>query len=594
VNGEPLGVILADDHTLVRSGIRRILESQPDIVVVDEASDGRAALEAVRRNGAKVLVLDLGMEGPDGLEVLRAAKAERPDLKVLVLTMHAGRARIARALQEGADGYLLKDSTVQDLVAAVRAITEGRSYFAPIHEQISERSPGADGDDADAPCCPHQAICAADPDRWHFHTVAAFSGLAALRAFTISQRTVDLAGLQRLAMTCDGAMALHERLSADGVESLVLQTCNRTELYWRARVPGDDEAARRAFADAVGASEATLMDVAWRLSGEAAAEHAFRVCCGLESLMLGEAEILGQVRAALEACRGAGPFLGGVFTAALRAGGRARADTTIGVGALSVASAAVQWLSGLLPLRQGRVLVVGAGHTGRKAARQLRAVGIGQLVIANRTQARADALAASLHAAAVGLDQLDGELERADAVICAAGAATWVMSVDQLSRAVAARPSRPLIVVDLAMPPCVEPGPVEGVTRASFEDIEALAEANRRQRQAEVPRVEALIARELEWLRAWARHRALNPLVADLRRKVEAIRCAELARARDERPQQGEADAALIERVSRRLIDRILALPLAALEDGDLPLDTGHAEYLRRLFALDARTTPWA
>jgi DNA-binding NarL/FixJ family response regulator len=132
-------VILADDHTLVRSGIRRILEAQPDIVVVDEASDGRAALEAVRRSDAEVLVLDLKMEGPDGIEVLRAAKAERPDLKVLILTMHAGREYVARAMQEGADGYLLKDSAVQDLVAAVQAVVDGRAYYSPaIQQQMAE------------------------------------------------------------------------------------------------------------------------------------------------------------------------------------------------------------------------------------------------------------------------------------------------------------------------------------------------------------------------------------------------------------------------------------------------------------------------
>lgn len=139
MTGQPVRVILADDHTLVRSGIRRILEAQPDIVVVDEASDGRAALEAVRRSDAEVLVLDLKMEGPDGIEVLRAAKAERPDLKVLILTMHAGREYVARAMQEGADGYLLKDSAVQDLVAAVQAVVDGRAYYSPaIQQQMAE------------------------------------------------------------------------------------------------------------------------------------------------------------------------------------------------------------------------------------------------------------------------------------------------------------------------------------------------------------------------------------------------------------------------------------------------------------------------
>jgi DNA-binding NarL/FixJ family response regulator len=132
-------VILADDHTLVRGGIRRILEGEPHVAVVGEASDGHAALDAIRRVEADVLLLDLKMPGPDGIEVLRTAKAERPALKVLVLTMHAGREYVARAMQEGADGYLLKDSAVQDLVVALDTVTAGGSYYSPaIRQQMAE------------------------------------------------------------------------------------------------------------------------------------------------------------------------------------------------------------------------------------------------------------------------------------------------------------------------------------------------------------------------------------------------------------------------------------------------------------------------
>ena len=128
-------IILADDHTLVRGGIRRILEGQPGIEVVAEASDGAAAIDCVGQVAADVLVLDLKMPGADGIEVLRAAKATRPALKVVVLTMHAGREYVARALQEGADGYLLKDSAVQDLVAAVSTVLAGGTYFSPAIQQ---------------------------------------------------------------------------------------------------------------------------------------------------------------------------------------------------------------------------------------------------------------------------------------------------------------------------------------------------------------------------------------------------------------------------------------------------------------------------
>jgi len=132
-------VILADDHTLVRAGIRRIIESQPGCVVVGEAADGHEAIETLRRVQADVLVLDLKMEGRDGIEVLRVAKADRPEVRVIVLTMHAGREYVARAMEEGANGYLLKDSAVQDLAAAIDAVMAGRTYFSPaIQQQMAE------------------------------------------------------------------------------------------------------------------------------------------------------------------------------------------------------------------------------------------------------------------------------------------------------------------------------------------------------------------------------------------------------------------------------------------------------------------------
>ena len=139
MSGRPTRVILADDHTLVRGGIRRILEAQPRFEVVAEAADGAAALDALARHDADVLVLDLNMNGPEGIDVLRQVKRSRPDTKVVILTMHAGREYVARALAEGADGYLLKDSAVQDLAAAIESVTAGGTYFSPaIQQQMAE------------------------------------------------------------------------------------------------------------------------------------------------------------------------------------------------------------------------------------------------------------------------------------------------------------------------------------------------------------------------------------------------------------------------------------------------------------------------
>lgn len=139
MSGPPVRVILADDHTLVRAGIRRIVESQSGYVVVGEAADGDEAVTVIRSVPADLMILDLKMSGRDGIEVLRVAREEVPDLKVIVLTMHAGREYVARTLEEGASGYLLKDSAVQDLAAAMSTVSNGGRYFSPaIQGQMAE------------------------------------------------------------------------------------------------------------------------------------------------------------------------------------------------------------------------------------------------------------------------------------------------------------------------------------------------------------------------------------------------------------------------------------------------------------------------
>jgi len=131
MNDEPMRVLLADDHTLVRAGVRRILDAQPDVTVVGEVADGEAALRALQAQPVDVLVLDLTMPGLDGFEVLKRAKEMKPELMVLVLTMHSDSEYVARAVHGGADGYLLKDSAVDDLVSGIQAVASGRAYFSP-------------------------------------------------------------------------------------------------------------------------------------------------------------------------------------------------------------------------------------------------------------------------------------------------------------------------------------------------------------------------------------------------------------------------------------------------------------------------------
>lgn len=410
-------------------------------------------------------------------------------------------------------------------------------------------------------------------------SIAPSGALDALRVLSLSHRTCGLPALGGVVAHGDAAR-LHAALTSAGIESIVLSTCNRFEVYWRS--VGDDRTVTAMLEVALPLAKELLREGSMQLSGEDAARHVFRVCSGLESMVLGEAEILGQIRTAMAQSPGAGPFLRGVFTAAIRTGRGARASTGIATGALSVASAAIEQLEHCVPLGDKRVLLVGAGETAAKVARQLCALGVGTLVIANRTLDRAQALAATTAAIAVGLDAIAEEIARADVVICAAHSTSWMVTRSHLQ---GRDPASPLVMVDLSMPPAIEPFEAAGVARIDLIEVERATAAYRQRRESEIPRVEAFIARELEWLRAWARQEALRPFVSTLRQKADQIRRDELERAVGEL-QAGDPHLVL-ERFSRRMFDRLLAVPLDQLKNGDLPFDGPSSHYLRRLFALD-------
>ena len=337
------------------------------------------------------------------------------------------------------------------------------------------------------------------------------SDLAPLRLRSIGHRSHGLDCLAALSATPESAALLHAGLSGRGIDSVVLTTCNRFELYWRSRSPEDDILATGMLATVIASQHGTMLAQPSFSTGDAAAHHLFRVCAGLESVVLGEAEVLGQARAAFEACPGAGSFLTGVFRGAIRAGRAARAETAIGEGAMSVASTAIRWLSEQTELSGRRVLIIGAGDTARKSARHLRAIGAGTLVIANRTRSRAEGLAASVDADVADWDALPREIARADAIVSAVTAPGWVITLDQLRRRIPVAASR-LFLIDLSMPPSIEPGDAGGVVRVDLSAIEQLADRNRSGREAEAPHVEAVIARELAWLRRWAGREALRPM----------------------------------------------------------------------------------
>ena len=323
---------------------------------------------------------------------------------------------------------------------------------------------------------------------------------------SLSHRTCGLTALGSVIAHGDAAR-LHEALSISGIESIVLSTCNRFEVYWRAKGQDDDRTVALTLDAVIPAATELLRSGAINVAGESAARHLFRVCSGLESMVLGEAEILGQARAAVEQSPNAGSFLRGVFTAAIRTGRTARATTGIANGAMSVASVAVRQLRDRISMPASCIVVLGAGETAAKIVRQTAAIGVGSLVIANRTVDKADVLANKYGGRAVPLDSLVSEIACADAVVCAAGADGWLVRREHVGD----RRARPIVFVDLAMPPGIEPFDADGVTRIDLVAIESATADYRRRREAHIPSVDSLIGRELEFLWTWARRESSRP-----------------------------------------------------------------------------------
>lgn len=339
-----------------------------------------------------------------------------------------------------------------------------------------------------------------------------------LRALSISHRTASIAELELMTLAPPALAELQRRFHAHGLEAVMLSTCNRIELYTHATRPAEHGQAATLLAHAAGRGRADLGRFT-RLSGVAAATHLFRVAGGLESLVVGESEVLGQVRAAIDAAEAAGTAgsnLSGLFRAALRFGGRARSETGIGTGALSVASAAVQLLvRAHADLSACTVLVVGTGATGLKAARHLRAERVGRLVLANRTARRAQEVAIQLAAEAVTLDELPRLLPGFDAVLVAAHVERPIITTVMIEAA--RRGTRaPLVLIDVSLPRAVDPAcaAIAGVTLHDLSGLEQVVAHNRARREREIPRVTALLEHELSrFASRWRARRSPRPVV---------------------------------------------------------------------------------
>ena len=425
------------------------------------------------------------------------------------------------------------------------------------------------------------------------------SGLLALGA---SHRTAPLELRERLALT-EGRAAgvLRGLVSEEEIsEAAAISTCNRTELWVVGADPVEAEsAALHVLAREAGIPPTELLGPLYSLRGAEAARHLFRVTAGLESMIVGEAEIQGQVKRAYELAlvEGAtGPVLNRLFRGALAAGKRARTETAVGEKGVSVSSVAVEVAQRSLgDLASRRVLLVGAGETSELTARALAARGVEAVFIANRRYNRAIGLAQRFGGQAVRIDELPAQLEQADIVVSSTDSPHHLIERGELELVMKARRQRPLLVMDLAVPRDIDPAcrELEGVSLHDVDDVQALVERNASGREAEARRAEVILDAELARFERWLGAQEVTPTVAALRERADRI--VEQVLAENEQRWQalsGE-DRERLQLMARAIASRLLHEPTLRLKGlSDREDSYLQVSVIRELFGLDAGTEP--
>ena len=423
----------------------------------------------------------------------------------------------------------------------------------------------------------------------------------AVVAVGINERDVSLDIFEQSAVSeRDLPKALQVLCDSEHVsEAVVLSTCLRTEVY--AVVErfhdglADIERFFRSCSSAMGTDSPPLSELLSCWIDDAAVSHLFEVAAGIDSPVLGEGEILRQVRTAAELARqehAAGRVLGPLFRHAVEAGKRVRTETAIAQGTTSLAHAAVALAADHLEggLAGRSVLVIGAGEMGAGFSKALaQPVGPARVVVANRSAERAAAVAEQSGAQAVSLSKLDEELARADLVLTSTAAPDVVLDVARVRRTMRSRPDRPLLVVDVAVPRDVDPAvaDLEGVSLLDVEDVRRFAEARMSTRRGEIPAVRAVLTEELERYRASYAARSAAPVVAALRMRAETIRRAELDRQRARLEALGPEAREIVETVTQRTVAKLLHEPTVRIKDAaGSPRGERLAEALRSLFDL--------
>jgi len=411
-----------------------------------------------------------------------------------------------------------------------------------------------------------------------------------------SHKTAPLALRERLALPAEGqARVFLEQLAAapEIHEAVVLSTCNRTELYL---VVGDPVEAETVvlgrLARQAGIRPTELVDSIYALRNCDAARQLFRVTSGLESMVVGEAEVQGQVKRAYEealAARTTGPLTNRLFRAALATGKRVRTDTRIAAGPGSVPAVAVDAARDAIgELADRRVLIIGAGETSELTARALHEQGVATLFVANRRRERARALAQRFGGEALTFDALPGELEQADIVVSSTAAPEPIIDADDVARVMAERPGRPLLLLDLAVPRDVDPAcaALPGVTLLDVDGLQAQVKRHRLVRHGEALRAETIVEEEIHSFAGWLGTREVLPTLAALREHGNAIVEQVLAENASRWESLGDRDRKRVEALAHAVANRLLHEPTLRVKGADGEERHARLALLRDLFDL--------
>ena len=413
-----------------------------------------------------------------------------------------------------------------------------------------------------------------------------------LVAFGVNHKTAPVSLREQAAFAPDRLLdALRQITTLGGAhEATILSTCNRTELYCRLE-PGEDQRAVAWFCEYHRLPHTLLEPHLYLDPGDQAVKHAFRVASGLDSMVLGEPQILGQMKEAFAAAHKAGAtgkILNRLFQQTFSVAKQVRTDTAIGASAVSVAFAAVSLAKQIFSrLSERTVLLIGAGETIELAARHLKEQGVGHIIVANRTVERAQRLAQTCNGEAISLTEMPERLSEADIVISSTASQLPILGKGAVERALKIRKHRPIFMVDIAVPRDIEPevGELDDVYLYTVDDLQQVVEQNMQSRQAAAKEADKIIDIQVVDFMQWVKSLDSVPTIRALRENAAALRDTELKLAQ-QRLARGEDPQKVLAQLARALTNKFTHAPSSALQQAD---HDGNADLLnaaRKLFNL--------